>query len=314
MDAPPTFVVGTGRCGSTLVSAVLRAHPDILSVSEFFTVLGREAAFHPDVLDGPGFWAHVSTPREEAMALLRAGVQVLEVLFPPDALGDPRWAEGVPPLLLVPLPHLTEDAESLHAQVGQFARARAPGPLRDHYTALVAWLCQRLGKRLWVERSGGSLLYLTEILRFWPDARFVHIYRDGRDCAYSMSRHPYFRLMLAGPDGMNRLTTRRELPQVPVHRFGLFWSIQILRGMARLNALPRDRVLHVRYEDLLVNPVEVVTKIFCFVLPDIDPQPWAREAARLVRHNASKWSALPEHERERLNFACRPGLRLLGYE
>jgi hypothetical protein len=38
-----TFVVGTGRCGSTMLSAMLREHPDVLSMSEFFGTL-RAAA------------------------------------------------------------------------------------------------------------------------------------------------------------------------------------------------------------------------------------------------------------------------------
>lgn len=32
----PTFVVGTGRCGSTMLSNMLRQHPRVLSLSEFY--------------------------------------------------------------------------------------------------------------------------------------------------------------------------------------------------------------------------------------------------------------------------------------
>ncbi len=33
---PPIFIVSTGRCGSTLVTLLLKNHPDILSLSEFW--------------------------------------------------------------------------------------------------------------------------------------------------------------------------------------------------------------------------------------------------------------------------------------
>ena len=35
----PTFVVGTGRCGSTMLSNMLRGHPHVLSWSEFFALI-----------------------------------------------------------------------------------------------------------------------------------------------------------------------------------------------------------------------------------------------------------------------------------
>jgi hypothetical protein len=40
---PPVFIVGTGRCGSTMMSNVVRLHPRLLSLSEFFTSLAGRA-------------------------------------------------------------------------------------------------------------------------------------------------------------------------------------------------------------------------------------------------------------------------------
>ena len=36
---PGVFVVSTGRCGSTMLSNMLRLNPEILSLSEFFSLL-----------------------------------------------------------------------------------------------------------------------------------------------------------------------------------------------------------------------------------------------------------------------------------
>lgn len=46
-EIPPVFIVGTGRCGSTMLSNMLRKHPDVLSLSEFLvavTDLGSRTA------------------------------------------------------------------------------------------------------------------------------------------------------------------------------------------------------------------------------------------------------------------------------
>jgi hypothetical protein len=35
--------------------------------------------------------------------------------------------------------------------------------------------------RAWVERSGGSLLYMSQLADLFRDAKFGHLYRDGRE-------------------------------------------------------------------------------------------------------------------------------------
>jgi hypothetical protein len=37
-------------------------------------------------------------------------------------------------------------------------------------------------------------MYTGQLSDAFGDARFVHLYRDGRECAYSFSRHPLYRL------------------------------------------------------------------------------------------------------------------------
>ncbi|MEO1336299.1 MAG: sulfotransferase, partial [Myxococcota bacterium] len=54
-EHPPVFIVGTGRCGSTLMSKLIHRHKDILSLSEVFTTFTTKA-FVSRQLDGVAFW------------------------------------------------------------------------------------------------------------------------------------------------------------------------------------------------------------------------------------------------------------------
>lgn len=57
----PIFLVGTGRCGSTTLSNMLREHPKVLSLSEFFLLLTdglrTQAPFSQEIMDGRRFWS-----------------------------------------------------------------------------------------------------------------------------------------------------------------------------------------------------------------------------------------------------------------
>ena len=52
---PPVFIVSTGRCGSTMMSDVVRLHPRLLSLSEFFVSLSNRS-FARRSADGEQFW------------------------------------------------------------------------------------------------------------------------------------------------------------------------------------------------------------------------------------------------------------------
>src|SRR5690242_1668812 len=93
----PVFVVGTGRCGSTLLSNILREDERILSLSEFFISLSP-FAFHKKELDGKEFWDILATPRPKAIQMVRYGVGIAEFLY--------QSQEGTPPILLTTLPHI----------------------------------------------------------------------------------------------------------------------------------------------------------------------------------------------------------------
>src|SRR5262249_60770926 len=78
---PGVIVVSTGRCGSTMLSNMLRLNPEILSLSEFFSLLMPDP-FPAGELDAAAYWRLLSGPWgffRPAYRLRPAGPRVLVV-------------------------------------------------------------------------------------------------------------------------------------------------------------------------------------------------------------------------------------------
>ena len=323
-----------------MMSNIIRMHPRLLSLSEFFANLAGRA-FMLKNPDGEQFWRLLSVPSPIAGRMLAASGNTEEVLYP-FGNGARFRPDNVPPILCAALPHLTSDYEALYDELGPVIRRASRAPLADHYRALFHWLAERFHRDRVVERSAFSLLLVPALARAFPDARFVHLYRDGRNAAISMQRHPYFRLSARfarwfetiGIDtfrpslmsGSSRLfpllesfggrwfPIERWLSEpLPAEWLGAYWSRMVTGGVGLLSDLPADRVLNMSYEAVLERPQEELTRLVEFLGLDYADAEWLKAASAVPRQPASDWRQLPTEQLERLTAACAPGLMLLGY-
>ena len=323
-----------------MASEMLNKHPDILSLSEFFAALTLKAFFGRKVT-GDRIWRLYSQPGRTMGIIKRESFS--EILYPindPEARFD---ATTLPPIMAVSLPHLTSRHEDLYDEVGRFARAQPKAFPGEHYRALFNWLGERFGKKLWVERHGGSLLMASRLLRHFPDARVVHMFRDGRETTLSMSNHPPFRATLAvirrakrwGIDlirvlerlersdrmtamlsglqwrlwDLDRLLSERPtLPEVAE-----FWSDMIEMGDRTFGHFGPDRLLNLRFEDLQANPEREARRLIEFISPDLEAENWIAQVAKIPRQSQSKFARLDPNAQREITEACRPGLERLGY-
>lgn len=112
------------------------------------------------------------------------------------------------------------------------------------------WYCAATGKSRWGEKSPQNVLRLRYIWKHFPNARFVHIIRDGRDVVCSLRNHPR-RIRIGDtyyPTNINR----------PVDECVETWATSVEAGVRHRGD---SRYLEVRYEDLVADHEGLIRRI-----------------------------------------------------
>jgi Sulfotransferase family len=336
-----TIVVGTGRCGSTMLSRLLRQHPEVLSISEFFSTIGVGRKLPTEPLTGAELWRILARPATFLDALVRDGLKPPELFYP---YGRGRFdpATGIPAVCHSVLPMLTDDPDTLFDRLAAEVPTWPERPAGAQYTALFGHLAELLGRPVVVERSGASVIMVKRLRALFPEVRFVHMYRDGPDCALSMSRHPSYRwqtlaigaVRAAGlPDTATLREVEAALPErykgiicppynaerlmnfpIPVRVFGeQWWSPMVRHGAAALAELPPQDWTSLKYEHLLADPERELSRLAAFI--GIDPTPpWLETARRLVDAGRQGRAAadLDPATLAELRAACEPGAEAIA--
>jgi hypothetical protein len=114
------------------------------------------------------------------------------------------------------------------------------------------------GKRRWAEKTPRNVEHLDYIFRTFPNVRFIHMVRDGRDVACSLRTHPRYKLI----DGeIVHLDTWNPLEDCVAR-----WTDAISCSRP-YRSYPG--YLEVRYEDLVLAPGPTLKRVMDFV-----GEPW----------------------------------------
>jgi len=303
----------------------------VLNVFELFSGIDQFFRFQTRPVEGAELAAQLRLDHPMLTMVMKRGGAVPEVVYPFDSAGS-RHALGdaVPWALAIAIPRISEEPDVLFDELIDRVERAPRATLAQHYRVIFDWLTERSGRSCWVERSGTSIEFLQELHAFFPDARFVHIHRDGREAALSMREYAVLRVAVAvmnglvgeieySHEGLTRL--ERERPEAidallaarpPVELYGKYWSDQILRGEQVLAELPAERFHTIRFEELVTRPAAVLAEVSDFLeLPD-DPGFIERASALSNGMPRLRWGELSSADRDALDAACAGAMRSLG--
>jgi LPS sulfotransferase NodH len=143
------------------------------------------------------------------------------------------------------------DAEQLKARVQDECRSGG-----DFIRIVMSEIARNQSVVRWVLYDPDNLLYIPRIQADIPEALFVHIIRDGRDVALSLSKM----------GGFKPLPWNRAAGLLPT---ALYWEWMVRRGRQQGLRIADDYI-EVRYEELVSDPRATVRKLGEFLDHDLD--------------------------------------------
>jgi len=111
------------------------------------------------------------------------------------------------------------------------------------------------GKKRWLEKTPGHIFEVQNLVKWFPDAKFLHVIRDGRDVALSLRSKGW--LSTNNSNDLIRLISAARL-----------WYRAIGFGDWLGNAVG-DRYMEFRYEDLVQRDTGLLDRINCFAGMDL---------------------------------------------
>jgi Sulfotransferase family len=278
---PFLFIVGCPRSGTTLLQRMVDAHPEVAVVHETHWI-----------------------PRwfEKRKGVTADGMVTPELVE--NVIADRRFTN----LKVAP-----EDVTAL-------LDSDSAVPYASFVSALFDLHARGRGKRLAGDKTPAYVRNIPTLHSLWPEAKFVHLIRDGRDVALSVAGWS------RAESAAGRFTTYAD---EPVATTAVWWEWNVRVGREDGAALPEGLYHELRYERLVADP-EAACAALCEFLglrydesmlafhegrTRDDPGLDAKRAWRPITSGLRSWAEeMPRGDAERFDAASGELLDELGYE
>lgn len=206
-ENPPFFIVGCPRSGTTLLCSLVDAHPELCvpPESHIFTRFSMFIKYYGDFSDDKNLYRFVH-----------------------DFLSD-SWIKHW---------RLSISAQQF---IDDLIERSFAGCI-DHLFEIYA---MQFGKKRWGDKSPSHTGYVLEIKQLFPNAKFIHLIRDGRDVAESLVRVPF--------------------SPIDIVSNAQLWRKRVSFFHRAKKYLSQDDYLELSYESLVRNHRQELSRVFNFL-------------------------------------------------
>lgn len=277
---PYVYLLGASHSGSTLLTLLLNAHPDVATVGELTSGARRNVTVYrcscrAPILECP-FWRSVA--------------QRLRARYPEFDLSDfgivfePRGPWWVRRLMRVE--HRGPALEAVRASLLRLwpAWRRHRGELEQRCNAIVRAVLDITGASVFVDSSKlpHRFRFIREMSGF--EVKVIHLIRDGRGVALTYMDQDGFAdaadpSLRRGGFGLSEPPTASSLP---MRRAAEEWKGAVRSAEFALWSLKPSQRLEVRYEALCARPPDVLRDVFEFL--GLDPKRVAADFRSVDHH------------------------------
>lgn len=301
----PIFIVGCPRSGTGILYQTLRLHPSVAWVTPFSNwICGKQ-------------WFRQVPPRLAWMAELVIN-RIPNALLPTFLQGPYDGSLGLSSL------HETHEGQSIWTRVfsnppNHLATEREATPeVQSYLHAVVRWHLHYHDCPRFLSKTPRNALRLRFLHALFPNARIIHLIRDGRAVARSILKRrqtDHGRLdewWGVRPPGWDSMLTDPPLKQA-----AWTWKQCLQQVRADSSVFRDDQFFELHYESFATDPEHHLRRLFSFV--DLDPEAFFqsehRHQIKEIHRPQQTWETkLDTNQKAFLNETLGEDLRRYGYE